>query len=868
MKVKEYVGKNMCEKSTLFDGLETGDKTNLYLYQMLQNICLSADTAAKKTGGLLEREQLMEVKVKADAYYREMVSLIGKEMGEGHLVKRKLELMLKFYNRFIKWFLPFLKHCKVLSYNATASLPIIDWKKEAVRLEETVPLVIEKEGVAFAIVFHAGKNSKMLGLNSRKPEKRIENDMRYALIKTSLEDVYPGINVAAVFYQEGESKGEVSEWLVGDTTKTNVAIMPFSDCYDDGEFNATFCLSKAEAVLAEACEKPMAAKCDSCRWKSECQVQTLSHRKMVEKGQIQKWQMPQFDKWQQSYVDSTEGSILVLAGPGSGKTASSMGRVKALVDKGTSSEKIMLVTYTEKAAGEMRSRLRGYYAEDEMPKVGTLHSVASEIISLYEKANDLPRSRPLSKYAEKKLLKSVLDASKELTGVSYRTYTDGKFNTIATVHANLQKLQENRDYFFEKNPAFIPEEWDSLQEKINALKRQQKYITYDEMLEQAADILKMDNSIRKYYHNKYDYIMVDEYQDANAPQDRLVNLLNGKGNLACVGDDDQSIFGFNGSSPEYVHTFQKRHPEAKVLYLPVNYRTTRSLVDFNNRILSLMDEKQRIGKHIQSGEAAVEGCMPIYVENNEPSTIDMIIQRYIEKGYRYSDIAIEATQNKFLTMLNDRLKTPTELASAYVVGDFLFNLCRSLLSIVLEKGSQRNAWVRLGYLLEKERDCIMRMTGNVLPEDVNELIEFAMKQKEETPEHFVARIAAYYDLDESPSEAAVLSVAKYTGNLSELYEIMEDMVTYGDEKKLEYPIKDCVTLITSHSCKGKEWKVVIIYDTESYVDCVSDGSNNSMDLRLLYVASTRAMNELCFLKSDGSSCVLDTQETLREVLAS
>ena len=345
-------------------------------------------------------------------------------------------------------------------------------------------------------------------------------------------------------------------------------------------------------------------------------------------------------------------------------------------------------------------------------------------------------------------------------------------------------------------------------------------------------------------------------------------MLDGHGNLACVGDDDQSIFRFNGSSPEYVHAFKKRHPDAVTLFLPVNYRTTRKLVDFNNEILSLMDSKQRIGKQILCGEFAAEGNDPWYVKDNTPDTVDRLINHYIGAGYGYSDIAVVATTNKSLVMLHDRLKSPTELASAYVVSDFLFNICKNVLSYILEKDSEKNALLRIGYLLEKDNEWFENMKNGMLTDDVHEMLVFAKKQLNETPERFVARMAAYYDLDESPSEDAVTTVARYTESLDELYETMKDMIVYGDEKKIEYPIKDCVTLITAHSCKGKEWPVVILYDTESYAGEVSDDDNESMDVRLFYVASTRAMKELCFLKNADSSCVLDESKLLEQVKVS
>lgn len=874
MRTKEYVEQIICSKSMMFKGLE-GDNgsTNLLLHGLLTNICYHAARVARRseeTGSkVVVPGCISELKTLADKEFLDMAGLIREENLNGkRQTERTLDLIGAFYSRFMEWFLSFIMNAKILSVNANVTLPVIDRSGERVILEDTVPLIIEKGGVPMALILNIGKNSAKLGLNARKAETKIENNFRYSVIKTSLEVLYPGINLVAVYFQEGENKGKISEWVVNNTTKTNVVFMPFEDCYEDGQFEENYCLSKAEAVLLAKAEKPTAEKCANCPHREDCLVQTYSDRKMVDKDELHLWQVPDYDKWQQAYVDYGEGKVLVLAGPGSGKTASSMGRVKALAGKGVPSEKILLVTYTEKAAGEMKARLRGHFPEDEMPKISTLHGIASEIINLYEKANDLPLSKPLSKYAEKKNIENVLNEMGELSGVSYRTYKGGKFNTVNTVYSGLNQMQEDREMFFSKHSEYVPSEWDELYERLEEQKRKKKYVSFDELLELAADILKLDNTIRTYYYNKYDYIIVDEYQDANAPQDRLVNAMNGKGNLACVGDDDQSVFRFNGSSPEYVHRFKERHPDADVLLLPVNYRTTRKLVEFNNHVLSLMDHSQRIDKQIQCGKYAEEGVCPIYVENNEPSTVDMIIQRYVEKGYAYSDIAVVATVNKSLIMLNDRMRTPTELASAYIVSDFLFNICKNLLSIVLKRDNERDALIRIGHLMEKDEEWFKQMYQGALSNDVHELIKYAEKMKGETPEHFVARMAVYFDLDESPSDDAVLSVARYTENLEELYEVMKDMLVYGDEKKVEYPIKDRVTLITAHSCKGKEWPVVILYDTDAYEGAISEDDKDSMDLRLFYVASTRAMKELCFMKNEDKECILDMTDLIEQVQVS
>jgi superfamily I DNA/RNA helicase len=869
MKTSDYADSMVCEKISLFKGMEKENegRTALVLYHFFQNLSSATAKAAGSRG--VGADALRTVNDLAQKDFERALSQFQPEwFGGEHSMERKKELMKAFYRRFMGWYIPFIADATIVATDYTVSLPVINCNGDRVVLEDRVMMILEKGGVTYAVVVKTGKNSAGLCKKARTDGKKIENDFRLSVIKSCLEAAYPGILLLQVFFQEGERKGVIEPWKVDNTAKTNVAELDFADCYNDGRFDDAYCLSKAEKVLTEKAEQPSIKKCEGCIHQSECQIQTISQTKPAEKNTAGKWKMPEFDEWQQTYVEHMEGPVLVLAGPGSGKTASSVGRVIRLAEKGVPSEKILIVTFTEKAAGEVMTRLRGAFSEDEMPKISTLHGIAIEIVNLYERMHKLPYSRPYTTPTEKALMKKVLDDLPMLTGVSYRTYCDGKYSTVASVTNGMKQYRKDMDVFFEKHPDYVPEEWERLEDVLLAKKKEENLLTFDEILDQAADILQTEDDIKAYYYGKFHYMIVDEYQDTNALQDRLITQLNGHGNLACVGDDDQSIYRFNGASPEYVLNFQRRYPDAEKLLLPVNYRTTNQLVEFNNHILKLMGNG-RIDKHIRGASCAEEGVKPLYIPCNEPWVIDRQIEEARKMGYEYSDIAVIGTTNKPLSQLNEQLASPTELASAYLTSDFLFRMNYALLALVLEKGDRMTSLIRIGYLLEKEGEWYKRLrTENILSDDVRDLLEFAKKQSEETPEHFVARTAAYLDLDGSTSEEAMVSLARTQQELPELYQTMSDMLTYGDEKKVEYPIRDSVTLITAHSCKGKEWPVVIVYDTDAYGDTIGEDSEDSMDLRLFYVTATRAKQMVVFLKKEDSECLLDTSVLSERVCVS
>ena len=222
--------------------------------------------------------------------------------------------------------------------------------------------------------------------------------------------------------------------------------------------------------------------------------------------------------------------------------------------------------------------------------------------------------------------------------------------------------------------------------------------------------------------------------------------------------------------------------------------------------------------------------------------------------------------NKDLIYLNDVLMAPTELASAYLINDFLYQVILNTLAIVLKADGTLNPYYRLGYAMEKDNTWFENVSKRRMPKDnVYEMMSFAQNLTDETPEHYVTRFSAFIGMDETDSETQILGIAQQAETLFDLYQSMYDLRFYDDNKKVEYPIKDKITLITSHSCKGMEWKVVIVYDTEDFDAVVSTDGKNSMDARLFYVAASRAKERLYFLKREGSETIIDDAKCVQHV---
>lgn len=861
MRLEDYVEKKTCEESWNYRFLKPDDMTYINLSTFFKDLVSASYSIAK--GRIITDVILSEVEEKANQLFLSFLNKIKDADCGGEIpARRKKQLFWCFYQRFMKQFyLELLKDSLIITSNLKVTNYLMDSDTKE-NLYTEVHLVLHKNGGYNAVVLNGGKNSKGLSLNGRSSSTQIECSYKYAFIKANLEDTYPGINVSAVFFQEGESKGIINNWANAGKKESNHIKMNYSSYYENGELDKETLMSVAESVLDSKEKEPKNTKCRYCNKRKDCQMQSVSERRLpTERTGI--WTMPTFDTVQKDFIFCNEKNILVCAGPGAGKTASLIGRIDALSNKGIPTEKICLITYTHKAADEIRHRLCNKYADDEMPRVDTLHSIAAEIDRIYAK---LYKSKPhnvLDGAAEKELLKRVLNSyENKLTGVSYRSYDTGENSTVAIVVNRLADYRKDSNALFAKYKDFIPEEWEKLDRDFKVLADEYNYITYDEQISNACFILETNKNIATYYHQLYDYIMVDEYQDINEEQDRLITLLTGNNNLACIGDVDQAIYAFKGCSAQYMRDFSKRKADAVIKKMVTNYRSTRHLVNICNDVLKRMPKELRIEKLVDASVSSKEGVKPVLYEDNNPELIDCIIKGAIERGYKYEDIAVVSTTNKDLAILNDTLKAPTELASAFLINDFLFHVILNLGEIVLDESRENitNSYVRLGYIFEENEEWLNSAYNGELPEgEVKNLVAFAKSLKDETPGHFVSRISAYLDMEESPSETEMLSQAmRIPENLAEFIAKLRVMRLYGDTQKVDYPIEDKVTLITAHSCKGMEWKVVICLDTENYKDTVFEDKNSGFDLRLFYVTASRAKEELYFLKEMGTSSIIDS----------
>lgn len=357
------------------------------------------------------------------------------------------------------------------------------------------------------------------------------------------------------------------------------------------------------------------------------------------------------DEEQQKAVEITEGPLLVLAGAGSGKTRVLASRAVHMMKKGINPKELMLVTFTQKAAQEMKERMATYLKQENiaatLPLTGTFHSIFYRILCHH---NPLftEKSRLIKWEWQKEQL--ILPKLNEL-GIEEKDYP---FD---------QALQQ---ISYWKNMMVTPEEikpedkWEEQTKQIyqhyEDMKKQQQAFDFDDMLLKAYELLKSSPDILSKYQQRFRYFFIDEFQDINPVQYELMKMLsNHTKNVFAVGDDDQSIYSFRGSDPTIILNFKNDFPNAKVIQLKMNYRSSQEIVSCAHDVIS--KNKNRYPKEIMAQFSGKE--QPIfffpYDEEEEATMIVQDMKEQIQQGKNPNDFAILYRTHSMARAIFERL---------------------------------------------------------------------------------------------------------------------------------------------------------------------------------------------------------------------
>jgi DNA helicase-2/ATP-dependent DNA helicase PcrA len=596
---------------------------------------------------------------------------------------------------------------------------------------------------------------------------------------------------------------------------------------------------------------------------------------------------------QRAAVEHTDGPVLIFAGAGSGKTRVLTHRIAYLLEKKkVFPDRILAVTFTNKAAGEMKSRLErmvGAPARDLW--VGTFHSMCVRMLRRDGKKIGIASNFAIMDDADQRAI--VRDVIADLD------YDERQIAPGAAL-AEISKAKNNLwspDQYEEKNPSFAGERYANVYREYDRRLAESNGLDFDDLIANAIKLLDNDEDARTRYQTKFKYILVDEYQDVNYAQYRLVaTLAKEHGNITVVGDDDQSIYSWRGSDYRMILRFEEDFPGATVFKLEENYRSTQTILSAANelvannagrhpkklftqraegeKITAFQAESERaevryvmekVKEHVREG-AAYRDFLVLYRTNAQ--------SRYFEEGFLAEGIPYRVvggvgfyarTEVKDMLSYLRYIVNPSDaVAFRRIVNVPRRSIGQQTLASLLEAANQ--AGVSVGQAVFDSN-----LLKRAVPKKQRELERFAelINDLREKAQSFsvsdllvaVMEESGYLrelQADETPDGRArienlqeLIGVAREFENNPETGSTIDDFLSQialiSDIDTLD-PESSFVTLMTMHAAKGLEFPIVFLTGLEEgvfpHTRALTDMTELEEERRLAYVGVTRAMDRL------------------------
>ena len=358
-------------------------------------------------------------------------------------------------------------------------------------------------------------------------------------------------------------------------------------------------------------------------------------------------------------VQHTEGPVMIIAGPGSGKTRVITERIAHLLNKGTSPENILALTFTNKAAKEMKTRINDLTQNNHSFAIwmGTFHSIFSRI--LREQATTIGYSINFTIYDNDDSIKIIRRITKDLKLDKDIYNPKHIFSRISLMKNNIidpgkySKNDElkNQDYI-KKRPQFL-----NIYRKYCEICKESNCMDFDDLLLQTYGLFRINKDILQIYQMRFQYILIDEYQDTNKVQDEIIKQISTtKNNVCIVGDDSQSIYSFRGADINNMLNFKKNYTDVKEFKLEQNYRSTQNIVNAANSLIAY--NKHKIDKTIFSNNEEGEKIKLFEYNNDreEGEEIASMIHNSIMNNTEKSDHAILYRTNSQSKVIEDGLR--------------------------------------------------------------------------------------------------------------------------------------------------------------------------------------------------------------------
>ncbi len=580
---------------------------------------------------------------------------------------------------------------------------------------------------------------------------------------------------------------------------------------------------------------------------------------------------------QKSAVEHIEGPCLVLAGAGSGKTKVLTTRIANLIEQNIHSSKILAITFTNKAAKEMKERLEKLIGQN-YAFVGTFHSFGLRIIKENYETLGLAKNFTIIDSDDvttliKKILKELdYDPKNENPG-----FIKSKISFIKNemlTHSQIEKYLVDPK---EKVAAQVYYEYEKNLKRNNA-------VDFDDLLKLPVELFTNHPEILASYQERFPYILVDEYQDTNEVQYKIIKMLASKyRNLFVVGDANQSIYAFRGSNYKNILNFEKDYPDAQIITLNQNYRSTTTILDAANSVIKNNKESKEVDLFSNLGEGLKIKYMRSYDEKHEVTLITEEIDKLLDAGYTYKDFAIlYRTNGQARTVEDGMLKKnyPYKVVGSYYfykrkeIKDLLAYLrlisnhddevslrrvinepkrgigAKSLDDLnVIANSEGKSMFESLSKSKELEfKNLILELSEDAKNSSLTELIDLVleksgMKRDLEgssslESELRLENLMEFKSITENyQKETGTVNLEDFLDEIS----IVSDMAEHKDSD-------DAITLMTIHSAKGLEFKIVFLAGMEENIFphsmSLQEEKGIEEERRLCYVAITRAKERL------------------------
>lgn len=577
-------------------------------------------------------------------------------------------------------------------------------------------------------------------------------------------------------------------------------------------------------------------------------------------------------------VAHNKGPCMVLAGPGSGKTLTIAKRIEYLIMKHkVRPEEILVITFTKYAAWEMKNRTRSICGPSSYAVTfGTFHGIYYGILKWAYRLN---QSNLLSDEGKYRILREILpgiDWDQEPEADEEKDYLQELAIEIGNVKNNCMDIEEYEPV------KYTTEKFRKLYRTYEETKKKYRKIDFEDMLIQCRDLFMKRPDILKKWQEKFQYILVDEFQDVNQAQYDVVRMLAApQDNLFVVGDDDQSVYGFRGAKPGIMKEFMKDYPKARQILLDVNYRSSGYIVKGALRVIG--NNKIRFEKKIEAFRKPDETVHVQEVKDpvQEAEYVLGRIREYRKKGVSYTEMAVLYRTNVDARAMSELM---TEYQIPFVMKEHLNNIYEHFIALDmisylrLSQGEyDRKYFLQIANRPNRYLTRESMKTGNVSYESLRryyrdkdwmvdriDQLEWDMKMIcDKTPyaaiqyirkrmgyDEFLKEYAAYRKISSEDLFAVLEEIwqnSKGYGTIKEWFEHIESYGKMLKEQNKKNGEKEGVNLMTMHAAKGLEFDTVFVIEANEgscpYKKATADEEIEE-ERRLFYVAMTRAKRKL------------------------